>query len=72
LNNDPSAIVWEDHLQEEQYNAEVPDPSDRPGLFLSGMSWIGKIEAKGSVIQGERQIGRPSPQDSRQTPSPLG
>jgi hypothetical protein len=29
--------------QEEMKNAEMPDPSDRLGLLLPGLSWIGPI-----------------------------
>jgi hypothetical protein len=28
----------------------MSDPSDRPGLFLSGMSWFSEVEAEGLLI----------------------
>lgn len=55
---DPRAIDWEQILVGGQRNAEMCGPPDRLGKFLSGMSWIGKVETKSGLIARERKAGR--------------
>jgi hypothetical protein len=35
----------------------MPGPSDRLGLFLPGLSWIGQVEAKSGFIARKRETG---------------
>jgi hypothetical protein len=43
-------------------NAKVPDPSDRLGLFLSGLPWIGQVQAESRVVPGKWQAWGPPTQ----------
>ena len=53
-------------------NAEMSGPPNRPGIFLSGMSWFSEVEAEGRLISREWKAWRQASKiKNRQTPGPL-
>src|SRR5689334_14606316 len=51
----------------------MSDPSDRPGVFLPGMSWFSEVEAEGRLISRKwKAWWQASKVKNRKAPSPLG
>src|SRR5262245_10515759 len=51
----------------------MSDPSDRPGVFLPGMSWFSEVEAEGRLISRKWKAWRQASQvKNRKAPRPLG
>src|SRR5207244_4451406 len=51
----------------------MSDPSDRPRMFLPGMSWFREVEAEGRLISREWKAWRQAAKiKNRETSSPLG
>src|SRR5689334_16975521 len=51
----------------------MSDPSDRPGMFLPGMSWFSEVEAEGRLISRERKAWRQAAKiENHETPCALG